>query len=77
MKKHNISIYSTSSSSSHGNALFASSFSFNATSTSSFDEWLIDSGASYHMANDKPIFSALNECNTKKNLLVMIDLLVL
>jgi hypothetical protein len=30
------------------------------------DEWLIDSGASYHMAKDKDIFSALNECNTKK-----------
>jgi hypothetical protein len=33
---------------------------------SSSDEWLIDSGASYHMAKDKAIFSALNECNTKK-----------
>ena len=36
MKKHNISIDSTSSSS-HGQALSASGFSFNATSTS-FDE---------------------------------------
>jgi transposase InsO family protein len=35
-------------------------------STSSFNEWLIDSGASYHMAKDKAIFSTLNECNTKK-----------
>jgi hypothetical protein len=66
MKKHNISIDSTSSSSFHGHALFASGFSFNTTSTSSSDEWLIDSGASYHMAKDKDIFSALNECNTKK-----------
>jgi hypothetical protein len=66
MKKHNINIDSTSSSSSHGHALFASGFSFNTTSTSSSDEWLIDSGASYHMAKDKDIFSALNECNTKK-----------
>jgi hypothetical protein len=67
MNKHNISIDSTSSSfSSHRHALFASGFSFNATSTSSFDEWLIDSGASYHMAKDKAIFFALNECNTKK-----------
>jgi hypothetical protein len=66
IKKHNINIYSTSSSSSHGHALFASGFSFNTTSTSSFDEWLIDSGAPYHMAMDKDIFSALNECNTKK-----------
>jgi hypothetical protein len=66
MKKHNISIDSTSSS--HGHALSASGFSFNSnsTTTSSFDEWLIDSRASYHMAKDKAIFSALNECNTKK-----------
>jgi hypothetical protein len=66
MQKHNINIDSTSSS--HGHALFASGFSFNSisTTTSSSDEWLIDSGASYHMDNDKAIFSALNECNTKK-----------
>jgi hypothetical protein len=66
MKKHNINIDSTSSS--HGHALSASSFSFNSksTTTSSSDEWLIDSGESYHMAKDKAIFSALNECNTKK-----------
>jgi hypothetical protein len=68
MKKHNISINSSSFSSSHGHALSSSGFSFNTTSTttSSFDEWLIDSGASYHMAKDKAIFSALNECNTNK-----------
>jgi hypothetical protein len=66
MKKHNISIDSTSSSSSHGHALNAFGFSFNTTSTSSPKEWLIDSGASYHMAKDKDIFSILNECNTKK-----------
>jgi hypothetical protein len=67
MKKHNISIDS-SSSSSHGHALSASGFSFNtpSTTTSSSDEWLIDSGASYHMAKDKAIFSSLNECNTKE-----------
>jgi hypothetical protein len=52
MKKHNISIDSPSSSSSHGHVLSASSFSFNTNSTSSSDEWLIDSGASYHMAKD-------------------------
>ena len=63
MKKHNIDIDSTSSS--HGHALSTSSFSFNATSTSSFDLWLIDSRTYYHMAKDKAIFSALNECNTK------------
>ena len=65
MKKHNISIDS-SSSSSHGHALSASSFSFNTPSTSTFDKWLIDYGASYHMDKDKAIFSSLNECNTKK-----------
>ena len=67
MKKNNISLDSSSShSSSHGHALSASAFSFNATSTSSCNEWLIDSGASYHMAKDKAIFSALNKCNTKQ-----------
>jgi hypothetical protein len=66
MKKHNISIDSTSSSYSHGHALSSSSFSFNTYSTSSSDEWLIDSRASYHMAKDKTIFSTLNGCNTKK-----------
>jgi hypothetical protein len=67
MKKHNISIDSTfSSSSSHGHALFSFGFSFNTTSTSSSYEWLIDSGEYYHMAKDKDIFFALNDCNTKK-----------
>jgi hypothetical protein len=65
MKKHNISIDSTSSSS-HGHALSTSGFSFNTTSTYSSNEWLIDSGSYYHMAKDRDIFSALNECNTKK-----------
>jgi hypothetical protein len=67
MKKHNINIDSTSSSSSsHGHALSTSGFSFNTPSTSTSDKWLIDSGASYHMAKDRDIFSSLNECNTKK-----------
>jgi hypothetical protein len=66
MKKHNINIDSTSYSSSHGHALSTSGFSFNTTFDSSSDEWLIDSGASYHMAKDRDIFSSLNECNTKK-----------
>ena len=57
MKKHNVNIDSTSSSYSHRHALYAFGFSFNATSTSSSDEWLIDSGASYHMDNEKTIFS--------------------
>jgi hypothetical protein len=38
----------------------------NATSTYSFDEWLIDYGASYHMTKDKAIFSGSKECNTNK-----------
>ena len=66
IKKHNISIDSTYSSSSHRHALSASGFSFNTTSTSTFDEWLIDFGTSYNMAKDRDIFSTLNECNTKK-----------
>jgi hypothetical protein len=66
MKNHTISIDSTTSSYSHGHALSASGFSFNTTSTSSFDEWLIDSREYYHMDKDKDIFSSLNECNTKK-----------
>ena len=67
MKKHNISIDSTySSSSSHEHSLSAFGFSFNTPSISTFDKWLIDSGASYHMAKDKDIFSTLNGCNTKK-----------
>jgi hypothetical protein len=45
MKKHNINIDSTTSYSSHGHALSASSFSFNTISTFPFDEWLIDSRA--------------------------------
>jgi hypothetical protein len=64
MKKHNMTI--DSSSSSHGHAHSPSSLSFNATSTSSSNEWFIDFGASYHMAKDKAIFYALNECNTNK-----------
>jgi hypothetical protein len=64
VKKQNINI--DSSSSSHRHALFASGFSFNENSTSFSNEWLIDSGTSYHMAKDTAIFSALNECNTKQ-----------
>jgi hypothetical protein len=77
MKKHNINIDSTTSSFSHRHALCTSGFSFNAISTSCFYEWFIDSRASYHMDKDKAIFSSLNECKPRKNLLVMIDLLVL
>jgi hypothetical protein len=41
-------------------------FPFNATYTSSSDEWLIDSRTSYHIPKEKAIFSTLNECNTNK-----------
>ena len=33
-------------------------------SSSSSHEWLIDSGASYHMGKDKDAFATLNDCNT-------------
>jgi hypothetical protein len=67
MKNHTINLDSSSSiSSSHGHAISSSGFSFNATCTSSSDEWLIGYGESYHMAKDKAIIFALNECNTKQ-----------
>jgi hypothetical protein len=67
IKSHNINIESSSSNCySHGNALSTYGFSFNATSTSSFDEWLIDYGASYHMGKDKTVFCSFNEFNTKQ-----------
>jgi hypothetical protein len=74
MKNHNTSIDSFSS---HGLALSTFGFSFNATSTSSSDDRLIDSRASYHMAKDKSIFSLLMNVTPRKYLLVMINLLVL
>ena len=77
MKKHHISLDSSSQSTSHGHALCASGYSYTASSSSTSIEWLIDSGASYHMAKDQAIFSTMHECNTKKYLLVMIDLYVL
>jgi hypothetical protein len=77
MKRCDIIIESTTFSSSHGHALFASGFSFNGTSTSSFDDWVVDSGASYRMAKDKAIFFALTECTLRKYLSVTIYILVL
>ena len=49
MKKHHISLDSSSESNSHGHALCAS--------YSTSNEWLIDSRAYYHMAKDQTIFS--------------------
>ena len=74
MKKHIVNIDPPSSnSSSHGHALSDSGFSFNATSTSSSDEWLIDSWACYHMAKDKTIFILLMNVTPNKYLLVMMS----
>ena len=66
MKKHHISLYSSSESNSHGHALCAFGYSYTASSSSTLNEWLIDSRASYHMAKDQNIFSTMNECNTKQ-----------
>ena len=40
-------------------------YALNVSSSSPSHEWLIDFGASYHMAKDKAKFSSLNDCNTK------------
>ena len=40
--------------------------SYTASSSSTSNDWLIDSGASYHMARDQAIFSTMHECNTKQ-----------
>ena len=50
IKKPHINLYSSSESTSHGHALCASGYSYTASSSSTSIEWLIDSGASYHMA---------------------------
>ena len=49
MKKHHISLDSSSESNSHGNALCASGYSYTASSSSTSNEWIIDSRASYHL----------------------------
>ena len=59
MKKHHINIDSSSESNSHGHALCASGYSYTAFSSSTSNKWLIDSGASYHMAKDQAIFSTM------------------
>ena len=67
MKKHHISLDSSSESNSHGYALCAKSgYSYTAYSSSTSNEWLIDFGASYHIAKDQAIFSTMHECNTKQ-----------
>ena len=71
MKNHNIHLEHSSNSSS-GMALSAcgcqasrSGYALNVSSSSHSHVWLIDSGASYHMAKNKAMFSSLNDCNTK------------
>jgi hypothetical protein len=66
MKNCDINIdFSSSNSSSHGHELFYYSFSSNAISMSSSDEWLIDSRESYHMAKVKTIFLLLMNVTPK------------
>eukprot|EP00253_Pinus_taeda_P032314 PITA_32314 len=75
MKKHNIHVEHSStptSNSSSGMALSAcrcqssqSGYALNVSSSSHSHEWLIDSGASYHMAKNKAMFSSLHDCNTE------------
>ena len=65
MKKNHIILDSSSESTSHGHALCAFGYSYTASSYSTSIEWLIDSGASFHMAKDQAIFSTMHECNTK------------
>jgi hypothetical protein len=78
MKNNNNNTYISSFGySSRGHALSTFSFSFNARSTYSSNEWLIDLGTTYNMARDKSIFYALNSnVIPNKYVLVMIDLLV-
>ena len=66
MKKHHISIDSSSEFNSHGHVICASGYSYTASFSSTSNEWLIDSRASYHMAKDQAIFYTMQECNTKQ-----------
>ena len=74
MKKHHISLDSFSESTSHGHALYAFGYSYTASSSSTSNEWLIDSGASYHWLRIKPYFLLCMNVTPNKYLLVMIDL---
>ena len=55
MKKHHINIDSSSESNSHGHAICAYGYSYTVSSSSTSNQWLIDSGAYYHMAKEKTI----------------------
>ena len=77
MKKHHISLDSFSESTSHGHALCTFGYSYIASSYSTSNQWLIDFGASYHMAKDQRIKASFLLCmnvTPNKYLLVMIDL---
>ena len=74
MKKHHINLNLSSKYTSHGHALCASGYSYTASSSSTSNEWLIDSGAYYHMAKDQAIFLLCMNVTPNKYLLVIIDL---
>ena len=74
MKKHHIGLDSSSESPSHGHELCASGYSYTTSFSSTSIEWLIDSGASYHIAKDQAIFLLCINVTPSKYLLVMIDL---
>ena len=66
MNKHHINIDLSSESTSHGHALCTSCFSYTVSFSSTSNEWLIESGASYHIDKDQAIFSIIHEFNTKQ-----------
>ena len=49
MNKHHINLDLSSEYTSHGHALCGSGYSYTASSSSTSNDWLIDSRASYHM----------------------------
>ena len=68
MKNHNIKLSPPSTSSSSyskgkGHALLATAILVH---TSIELEWILDFGASHHMANNESMFTSLDVCNTKK-----------
>ena len=73
MKKHNIPLEHSSTSTSSSGIKFStcgcqvsqSGYALNVSSSSHSHEWLIDSRASYLMEKNKCMFSSLNDCNTK------------
>ena len=66
MKKHNINLHSSSKSYFHGMNIFSFGSSFNQSSSSCYNEWIVVYREYHHMDKDRYIFSSLNECNTKQ-----------